>query len=163
MNSRTSGGRPDATWTLIDDDPRLTRPPSPGSPGNVPPGEDLHLDIGWERFEQLLVSIANSILGLNHMRFRRYGVRGQAQHGIDLAGRRHDGACAVVQCKDYEHFTRTGLRDAVERFTTGRRPLGARHLIVAVSTVTRTTELEEELAVIQDEHQDLRIELRSLG
>lgn len=149
----------DSAWQSIFRDPILSRPPTPGSPGNVPPGEDLRLDIGWERFEQLLVFVAQGHLGLNKIRFRRYGTSGQAQHGIDLAGRRADGAYSVVQCKEYGKITPSDLRKAVEKFTKGKRPFGAKHLIIAVSTVARTTEVEDELADLQDEHPDLEIEL----
>lgn len=146
-------------WQSISTDPVLSRPPTQGSPGNVPAGNDLRLDIGWERFEQLLVFVAQGVLGLNGVRFRRYGVGGQKQHGIDLAGRGSGGGYTVVQCKEYDTFSPANLRVAVERFTKGKRPFGAQHLIVALSTVARTTQLEDELAVLQDEHEDLHIEL----
>lgn len=149
----------DPAWSSVSSDPILSRPPAPGSPGNVPAGEDLRLDIGWERFEQLLVFVAQGVVGLSQIRFRRYGVGGQAQHGIDLAGRGADGAYTVVQCKEYDTFTPADLRAAVEKFATGKRPFRAKHLIIAVSTVARTTQIEDELAVLQDEHQDLKIEL----
>jgi hypothetical protein len=149
----------DPAWRSISSDPVLSRPPTPGSPGNVPPGDDLRLDIGWDRFEQLLAFVAQGVLGLNQIRFRRYGVSGQAQHGIDLAGRSPDGAYIVVQCKEYDTFTPADLRAAVERFATGKRPFAAQHLIVAASTVARTTQLEDELAVLQDEYKDLHIEM----
>jgi hypothetical protein len=149
----------DPVWTSIHDDPVLSRPPSPGLPGNVPPGEDLRLDLGCDRFEQLLVVVAQGVLGLSQVRFRRYGVAGQSQHGIDLAGRHPDRTYTVVQCKQYETFTPADLRAAVEKFTKGKRPFGAKHLIVAVSTVTRRTQIEDELAILQGEHSDLEIEL----
>jgi len=149
----------DLVWRSISSDPVLSRPPTPGSSGNVPLGDNLRLDIGWKRFEQLLVYVARGFLGLNQVRFRRYGVQGQAQHGIDLAGRRPDGGYIVVQCKEWDTFTAADLRATVERFTNGKRPFAAQHLIVAVSIVARTTQLEDELAVLQDEHTDLTIEL----
>jgi hypothetical protein len=98
-------------------------------------------------------------VGLSQIRFRRYGVSGQAQHGTDLAGRRPDGGYTIVQCKEYETFTPADLRTAVERFAEGKRPFRARHLIVAVSVVARRTQLEDELADLQDQHKDLHIEL----
>lgn len=58
-------------WSSISSDPVLSRPPTPGSPGNVPAGDDLRLDIGWDRFEHLLVFVAHDVLGLNTVRFRR--------------------------------------------------------------------------------------------
>lgn len=60
-------------WRSVAADPVLSRPPTPGSPGSVPPGDDLRLDIGWDRFEQLLVFVARDILGLGQVRFRRAG------------------------------------------------------------------------------------------
>src|ERR1035437_1046012 len=146
-------------WRSISSDPVLSRPPTSGSPGNVPAGDDLRLDIGWDRFEQLLVSVAHNVLGLNTIRFRRYGVSGQAQHGIDLAGRGPDRQYTGVQCKEHDTFSPADLSAAVKKFTEGKRPFGAKHLIVAVSTVARTTQLEDELGALQDAHQDLHIEL----
>lgn len=146
-------------WKSIFDDPLLSRPPSAGTPGNVPPGDNLRLDIGWNRFEQLLVFVAQGVLGLHQIRFRRYGVGGQPQHGIDLAGRRPTGAYTVVQCKEYDVFGQKDLRAAVETFAKGKRPFGAKHLIVAVSTIARTTQLEEELSALQNQYQELEIEL----
>ena len=64
-----------------------------------------------------------------------------------------------MQCKEYKTFTSTQLREAVQVFAEGKRPFGARHLIVALSLPTRTTQLEDELAVLQDERGDLDIEL----
>ncbi|MFI5541920.1 hypothetical protein ACIA5H_36700 [Nocardia sp. NPDC051900] len=157
MSARRTAG---AAWQRISADSILARPPSTGVSGDVGAGRELRLDIGWDRFEQLLVSVAQGIIGLDQMRFRRYGVGGQKQHGIDLAGRHPDtGDYTVVQCKDYRRFTVTNLRAAVRTFTSGKRPFGARHLIVAVSTSAATTQLEDELATLQDVHNDLTIEL----
>jgi hypothetical protein len=110
-----SGVLSDPAWRSISADPVLSRPPTPGSSGNVPVGDDLRLDIGWDRFEQLLVFVAQGVLGLNQVRFRRYGVSGQAQYGIDLAGRGSDGGYTVVQCKEYDIFTPADLRAAVAK------------------------------------------------
>ncbi len=55
----------DAAWQPISVDAVLSRPPSAGSAGNPPAGGELDLNIGWERFEQLLVYVANEFLGLD--------------------------------------------------------------------------------------------------
>ncbi len=88
-------------WTPCDADEDLRAPVSPGSPGRVPHGEDLDLHLGWDRFEKLVLALSRRMLGLRGMKFRRYGVQGQKQHGIDLAGRDTDGSYTVVQCKEY--------------------------------------------------------------
>ncbi len=118
-------------WQPVAADPELRLPPSGGRPGMVPPGEDLDLAIGWERFEKLILAVASRALAIRGIKFRRYGVQGQSQHGIDLAGRDADGHFVVIQCKDYREFTAKNLRSAVEAFTGGNRPFDARHLIVA--------------------------------
>lgn len=146
-------------WLDVFGDPQLSGAPTQGLPGHVPPGGDLDLNIGWSRFEHLLVFVAQAVLGLAAVKFRRYGTTGQAQDGIDLAGRRADGSYVVVQCKDYRRFTAARLKSAVAAFVEGGRPFGAQHLIVAVSTKTSSTQLEVELAAQQDANPDLIIEL----
>jgi hypothetical protein len=153
------GATPDAAWEDYLRDPVLKDSTEPGSPGNVPPGEDLDLHIGWDRFEKLMLAVCRNSLGLHQVRFRRYGVQGQQQHGIDLAGRAPDGHYTVVQCKDYQDFTAAVLRAAVETFATGRRPFGANHLVVATSASTERTQFAEELDALQGEHPDLDLEL----
>ncbi len=59
------------TWRALAADPVLSRPPLSGTSGDVPTGGDLKLDIGWERLEQLMVFVAQGILGLDQLRFRR--------------------------------------------------------------------------------------------
>jgi len=149
----------DAAWEDYLRDPILKSPPEPGAPGRVPPGEDLNLHIGWDRFEKLMLAVCRNVLGLHQVRFRRYGVQGQAQHGIDLAGRAPDGQHTVVQCKDYKDFTTDVFRKAVETFADGRRPFGAKHLIVATSASTEPTQFADELDALQEEHPDLDLEL----
>lgn len=106
-----------------------------------------------------MLALARRVLGLRDIRFRRYGVQGQAQHGIDLAGREPTGDYTVVQCKDYAAFTAGDVRRAVEKFAIGRRPFDAGRLIVATSASTEATQLADELAELQLQHPDLDLDL----
>lgn len=65
----------------------------------------------------------------------------------------------MIQRKDYQQFTPAVLRAAVEKFAAGRRPFGAKHLIVATSASTEATQLGEELDALGTEHPDLDVEL----
>lgn len=150
---------PGEKWQRLVSSSPLKAPPVPVGPGNVPTGGDLRLDIGWERFEKLLVGICSSPLALEGIRYRLYGTPGQAQHGIDLAGRHSDGHYTVVQCKHVAVLTPAMLRDAVSRFADGHRPFNASRFIVAVSHATRATQLEDELGELQNEHPDLTLGL----
>ncbi|MER7007495.1 restriction endonuclease [Dactylosporangium sp. NPDC000555] len=146
-------------WAPCATNANLRTPPTPGGPGNCPPGGDLDLHVGWDRFEKLMLDLVQRVLGLRGVRFRRYGTLGQKQHGIDLAGRDPDGAYVVVQCKDYRSFTKADLRRAVATFASGRRPFHATHLIVATSANTEPTQVFDELATLQGEHPELTLDL----
>ena len=146
-------------WASCQADPNLRTPPDPGKPGNVSAGEDLVLAIGWDRFEKLVLAIAEHVLGLRGVKFRRYGVEGQTQHGIDLAGREPDGRYTVIQCKDVQSFTTSLLRKAVKKFAQGPRPFNAYRLIIVTSASTRPVQLAQELAKLQDEYSDLELDL----
>jgi hypothetical protein len=161
ITNHASASEPDSTdiWQLCDLDPNLQAPPSAGGPGAAPLGEDLVLNIGWDRFEKLVLAIAKGVLGLRGTKFRRYGVEGQAQHGIDLAGREPDGRYTVIQCKDAKAFGARGLRAAVEKFADGRRPFDAHQLIVVTSATARDTKLSDELGKLQAEHPDVELDL----
>ncbi|MEV0282280.1 hypothetical protein AB0I22_38745 [Streptomyces sp. NPDC050610] len=149
----------DERWEPCSADTNLGMPPDQGTPGWTPHGEDLNLHLGWHRFEKLLLAVSRGVLGLRGIKFRRYGVLGQAQHGIDLAGRAPDGRYTVVQCKDYQEFTAGDLRAAVGKYVMGRRPFGAACLIVATSASTETTQVAEALDELQREHPDLELDL----
>ncbi|MET7608850.1 hypothetical protein ABZS96_42145 [Streptomyces avermitilis] len=157
----TSGDRGPAAdvWAPCAGDPNLRTPPPAGSPGRTPAGEDLDLHLGWDRFEKLMLALARRVLGLRDIRFRRYGVQGQTQHGIDLAGRKPTGDFTVVQCKDYAAFTAADLRKAVAKFAVGRRPFDAGRLIVATSASTEATQLADELVALQRQYPDLDLDL----
>jgi len=148
-----------ATWIPVGTDPALTSPMEPGTPSATPVGEDLSLSMGWDRFERLVLALMRRALGARDLKFRRYGTPGQSQHGIDLAGRDPEGRYVVVQCKEYQKFTAGDLRAAVESFGTGKRPFGAKTFIVVTSASTQSTQLADELAVLQDEYPDLDIDL----
>lgn len=153
------GNKGAAPWRDWFDDPNLRAAPGAGSPGNTAAGDDLDLHLGWDRFERFMLAISRDVLGLRGVRFRRYGVLGQSQHGIDLAGREPDSHYTVVQCKDYKVFTVAALRAAVAKFTRGKRPFQAHRLIVATSASTEATGFAEELARLQDAHPDVELDL----
>jgi hypothetical protein len=115
--------------------------------------------MGWDRFEKLILALMRRVAGARDIKFRRYGTPGQSQHGIDLAGRDPEGRYIVVQCKEYGRFTAADLRAAVETFAVGKRPFDAQTFVVVTSASTQSTQLADELALLQDEYPDLVIDL----
>ncbi|MET8840366.1 restriction endonuclease [Streptomyces rubiginosohelvolus] len=155
-NGQSIGTSPWRNWS---DDSQLRSTLTSGAHGKQPSGEDLDLHLGWDRFEKLMLAISQDVLGLRGVKFRRYGVRGQSQQGIDLAGREPDGRYTVVQCKEYRVFTAADLRKAVGTFTRGRQPFQAYRLIVATSASTEATGVATELARLQNANPGLELDL----
>jgi hypothetical protein len=72
----------------------------------------------WENFERLCLKYARDHGTV--VRSQLYGVRGQAQHGIDFFVRRSDpSGYDVYQCKRVDEFTPTVISEAVEKFLNG--------------------------------------------
>lgn len=161
MTTEADAGQPvDPTWIPSSADAGLAGPIAPGSPGRTHTGGNLDLHMGWDRFEKLILALSRSMLGLRGIDMRRYGVPGQAQHGIDLAGREPDNRYTVIQCKEYQDFSAADLREAVEKFANGIRPYDAYRFIVATSHSTQSTQVADALLELQDEYvNDLKIEL----
>ncbi|MGW4828918.1 hypothetical protein ACWEOG_15160 [Amycolatopsis japonica] len=115
--------------------------------------------MGWDRFEQLVLAVASAELGIGGVRVRRYGTPGQAQHGVDLAGREPDRSYTIIQCKEYQTFTPADLKTAVDTFAKGRQPFRAKRFIVATSASSAPTQLNDALAALQDMYPTLELDL----
>jgi hypothetical protein len=113
--------------------------------------------VGWLR--EARARAVRRELGARDIKFRLYGIPGQEQHGIDLAGRDPEGAYVVVQCKEYEVFRSSDLRASVTTFARGRRPFDSRSFLVVTSASTNATQLTEELAALPDEHSYFELDL----
>lgn len=147
------------TWIPSSKDSNLAAPIAPGAPGRTHSGGDLDLHMGWDRFEKLILLLSRHMLWLRGVEMRRYGIVGQAQHGIDLAGREPDNRYTVVQCKEYQSFAAADLREAVEKFASGIRPYDAYRFVVATSHSGQSTQVADELLALQGEFLgDLTIE-----
>ncbi len=77
---------------------------------------------------------------------RFYGVHGQAQKGIDLYARRHDGSYMVVQCKrSSDAFTPGEITEAVDTFLAGDWAERARAFVLAVTANLEATQAAERI------------------
>lgn len=97
----------------------------------------------WENFERLCFRLAHR--GGDVEEARIYGVRGQAQEGIDLYVRRATGEYSTWQCKCYQDVTATDLRDAVTKFLEGEWAPKTKLFRLAVAPSLNATQLAEEI------------------
>ncbi|MFI5638448.1 hypothetical protein ACIA8H_13635 [Streptomyces goshikiensis] len=132
--------------------PRLTAPPLVVSSPHL---LNTH-DLDWESVEYLIAWLVRKVEGWEETWI--YGERGQNQHGIDVAGVTGTEA-AVFQAKRLKTFTREDLERAVDRFATGKRPLGATRFVVVTTHDASRTEIQDRLMELRQRHPDLQLEL----
>jgi hypothetical protein len=70
-------------WVSVAADAGLKSGVSAGQASRTAPGDDLVLNIGWDRFEKLMLAVCKSHLGLYGIKFRRYGTQGQMNMAWD--------------------------------------------------------------------------------
>jgi hypothetical protein len=112
----------------------------------------------WPDFERILLQYAEHVDGLRSVRI--YGVRGQAQHGIDLYGIDSAGNTVAYQAKNVKRFTAASLRAAVSNFNDGPPPLlEVRRFVVCKACKTDDKKVGEELAKQRRGNPKLEIDL----
>ena len=77
--------------------------------------QELPLEkLSWEDFEKLCLAIVQIDYSITDCEI--YGVKGQAQEGIDIFARQQNGRYSTYQCKRYQKFNLKDLNKAVEYF-----------------------------------------------
>lgn len=77
--------------------------------------QELPLDqLSWEDFEKLCLAVVQTDFSINDCEI--YGIKGQAQEGIDIYARQANGKYSSYQCKRYQEFELNDINKAVEYF-----------------------------------------------
>ncbi|WP_377862410.1 tetratricopeptide repeat protein [Allokutzneria oryzae] len=114
-------------------------------------------DLLWENFERLLLDFAQAEDDVAEA--RRYGVAGQAQAGIDVAGRSSNGRWYAYQAKKVDRLTESDVRAALDAFVEGRRPFGASRLVIATTSEGTRTQASDLIHSYRSAHPSLSFEL----
>ena len=146
------------TWVRIGDSDEIWGPPQPVDlpPAVTGPIELDFLGIGWENFEKLIWRLAAKLERTQNVHL--YGTRGQRQHGIDVVCLPVEGEPSVYQAKRVEAFGASDLRNAINKYADGARPIEANRFIVVTACDAHDTATVRALQKGQDGHPDLKIE-----
>lgn len=68
----------------------------------------------WEDFEKLCLAVVQIDFSINDCEI--YGIKGQAQEGIDIFARQPNGRYSSYQCKRYQEFNLSDIKKAVQCF-----------------------------------------------
>jgi hypothetical protein len=149
----------EAQWVRLSVDHELYVPPEEPPPEVLDPAPAVlnTRDMAWESFERLILRMARELERARDVRL--FGVRGQAQHGVDLVGFFPERRPTVYQGKRVKQFPVAELDAAVDRYGQGRRPFNADRLVIAVGAPAQETAVIERLAELRELHPDLEIDL----
>lgn len=77
--------------------------------------QELPLEkLSWEDFEKLCLAIVQTDFSINDCEI--YGIKGQAQEGIDIFARQMNGRYSSYQCKRYQEFDLSDINKAIAYF-----------------------------------------------
>lgn len=110
----------------------------------------------WERFEDLCLKLA-ALQGTSQ-HTRRYGIRGQAQEGIDVYSRLNVGTYATYQCRRWQTITAADLKSAIDDFLAGEWAERSKRFTFCTSMQMLRTELAEAIETEGDRLAELEIE-----
>lgn len=107
--------------------------------------------LAWEDFEKLCLAIVQTDFSINDCEI--YGIKGQAQEGIDIFARQSNGRYSSFQCKRYQKFKLSDINDAVKYFK-------SKDFYSISDSLYLCTSCEWNKNQVQDKFEELRIELQ---
>lgn len=114
--------------------------------------QELPLEkLGWEDFEKLCLAIVQTDFSINDCEI--YGIKGQAQEGIDIFARQPNGRYSSYQCKRYQEFDFSDINKAVEYFKSKDFYSKSDNLYLCTSCEWNKTQ-------VQDRFEELKTELQ---
>ncbi|MFA5297603.1 MAG: NACHT domain-containing protein [Lutibacter sp.] len=113
--------------------------------------QELPLEkLSWEDFEKLCLAIVQTDFTINDCEI--YGIKGQAQEGIDIFARQSNGRYSSYQCKRYQEFALSDLNNAVKYFK-------AKKFYSKSDNLHLCTSCEWNKTKVQDRFEELKTEL----
>lgn len=113
--------------------------------------QELPLEkLSWEDFEKLCLAIVHTDFSINDCDI--YGIKGQAQEGIDIFARQTNGRYSSYQCKRYQEFNLNDLNKAISYFKSKKFYSKSDNLYLCTSCEWNKTQ-------VQDRFEELKTEL----
>lgn len=113
--------------------------------------QELPLEkLSWEDFEKLCLAVVQTGFSINDCDI--YGIKGQAQQGIDIFARKSNGRYSSYQCKRYRKFDLSDLNKAVDDFK-------AQEFYIKSDNLHLCTSCEWNKTQVQDRFEELKAKL----
>lgn len=112
--------------------------------------QELPLEkLSWEDFEKLCLVLVQINFSINDCEI--YGIKGQAQEGIDIFARQANGKYSSFQCKRYQEFVLSDINKAVEYFKSKAFFDKSDNLYLCTSCEWNTTQVQDRFEVLKTE------------
>lgn len=120
--------------------------------------QELPLEkLSWEDFEKLCLSVVQTDFSINDCEI--YGIKGQAQEGIDIFARQANGRYSSYQCKRYQEFDLSDINKAVEYFKNKDFYSKSDNLHLCTSCEWNKTQVQDRFEELKTELQKVNITL----
>lgn len=112
--------------------------------------QDLPLEkLSWEDFEKLCLAIVQTDYSINDCEI--YGIKGQAQEGIDIFARQTNGRYTSYQCKRYQKYDSSDLENAVEYFKSKDFYSKSDYLYLCTSCEWNKIQVQDKFEILKNE------------
>lgn len=120
--------------------------------------QELPIDkLKWEDFEKLCLAIVQTEYSIDNCEI--YGVKGQAQYGIDIYARQPNNRYTTYQSKRYSKYTTSNLAEAIESFRQNKFYQTSDKFVICTSCEWGKTELQDKFEDYKSEFRLKNIEL----
>lgn len=113
--------------------------------------------LAWEDFEKLCLAMVEIDHSIDNCEI--YGIKGQAQQGIDIYARHSNGLYSSYQCKRYQEFKETDLVDAVNYFKKKKFYKKSERLYLCTTSELNKVQAQDKFEELKTELQKQNIEL----
>jgi hypothetical protein len=113
--------------------------------------------LNWEDFEKLCLAVVQLDFSINDCEI--YGIKGQAQEGIDIFARQPNGRYSSYQCKRYQEFDLSDINKAVEYFKSKDFYSKSENLHLCTSCEWNKTQVQDKFEELKNELQKENITL----
>ena len=97
--------------------------------------------LSWEDFEKLCLAIVQLDFKISDCEI--YGTKGQTQHGIDIFAKQTNSKYSTYQCKRYQEYSLTNLKDAIKHFENHKFKNTSEKFVICTSCEWNKAQLQD--------------------
>lgn len=110
----------------------------------------------WEDFEKLCLALVQLEFRISDCDI--YGTKGQSQFGIDIFAKQSNGKYSTYQCKRYQEYKLSHLKEAINHFEQNKFAKTSEKFVICTSCEWNKTQIQDEF-----EKEKIRLDKKSIS